>query len=643
MCGIIGYFENSELKKSKFNPQILVQASRTLRHRGPDGEGSYYYRNDLKATELGFYHLRLSLLDLTHEGNQPMVSYDGNWVLIFNGEIYNYSELYSKYNFNFSLKGDTRVGLETIANKGMEAIKEWNGMFAGAVFCIPDQKLYLFRDRFGIKPLVYYLNSNSIAFASELKAILAMGIDREINKEVLEHYLKFEFLPREERIIKNVFSVPKGNILELNTHGDTIKLQKTPFYIPLFEFPEEQNFRIKENQLVEELDSLINKSVNLQLRSDAPIGGFLSGGTDSSVIMAQACLNKNVDYPTFTVGFDIKSYDESEYARNVSNSLKGKNYCCIIDENTSLIFVEHIYDYYDEPFAVPSVIPTYFLCKFASENDYSPVNAALSGDGGDELFRGYGHYSLASRLWMLNKYSLGMGIPVLKFILSSLNRPDYHRKARYLLTRENLSCFPANIWSQSQDLFNTLEIKKLLKEPFSSSEVNFNEFFPDEIFLSNGIQSVLQYFDLNYYFPQDLAYKMDIASMAHGLEVRLPLMDNDILNFSLKISPNLMIKNGVKKYLLKKVLEKYLPKELVHRPKWGFPAPMEQWLMGRLSYLIPKYLNSNALKTHDLFDEEFINKLVWEFKNGKKFHYKRIWVLISFQMWYDRYISPLKN
>ncbi|MEL6922981.1 MAG: asparagine synthase C-terminal domain-containing protein, partial [Bacteroidota bacterium] len=366
--------------------------------------------------------------------------------------------------------------------------------------------------------------------------------------------------------------------------------------------------------------------------SDVPIGAFLSGGTDSSLI--SLTFQQLFDQPinTFTIGFDVPDYDESDYARQVSESIGSRHSFSRITDKDSLGIAEEIVDFYDEPFAPPSTLPSMMVCRRAREY----VTVALGGDGGDELFMGYGYYNWMDRVQRLRKLGGGTLQKVASFLLS--NGSNWHKRAARVLDYGQPESMWLHIWSQEQYMFSQQEISQLLQQNYQHQsllpawkEINELPIHPYE---------KISLFDINHYLADNLLHKMDIASMASGLEVRVPYLDHELIETTINMPLHLKVRNGEQKYLMKKQLAKHLPHDLVYRKKWGFPAPIGNWLQTELSYLIDRYLDERIVKRQDLFQHRNIKKLLRDFRGGRQYHFKRVWALIVFQMWYEKYMDP---
>ncbi len=344
-----------------------------LAHRGPDANG--YYSDP--AQGLGLGHRRLSIIDLSEAANQPFYSHDRRYIMVFNGEVFNYQEIAAKYNIQQRTHSDSEVILEAFALKGVEAVQDFNGMFSLAIWDTQKKELFLIRDRFGVKPLLYYWDKKDLAFASELKALLELDIVKELNQRSLQDYFFLEYIPGDESIIRNIFKLPNGHYLKMSA-GSAPEIRQ---YYSIFDKLNTSLKGISEEKALDEFEALLSSSVKLRQISDVPIGAFLSGGTDSSLICALFQKQNTLPINTFTIGFDVKQFDETVYANRVAEHLKTAHRQFHLTDKESISIVDNLATYYDEPFAAPSCIPSYLVCNKAR----SMVTVALSGDGGDDF------------------------------------------------------------------------------------------------------------------------------------------------------------------------------------------------------------------------------------------------------------------
>jgi asparagine synthase (glutamine-hydrolysing) len=618
MCGITGYYSPTQ----KYGQQHLETMANSLAHRGPDAAG--YFTDEV----VGLGHRRLSIIDLSEQANQPMHSKNNRYVICYNGEVYNFQELAKELDIPFKTTSDTEVVLEAFSRWGIDFVQKLNGMFSMAIYDKEQKELYLFRDRIGIKPLYYYHSDKTLVFASELKALLTLDIPKKINKTALNDYLFLEYIPAPITIIEDIYKLEPGHYLKIGSDG-----LKHEQYYNILDKVEPVKAKKTEGEYLEELESLLTSSIEYRSISDVPIGAFLSGGTDSSAICAKFQEINNNAINTFNIGFDVVRFDESGYAKSVAEILETKHHKTRVSTKTFIDSVENIVDHYDEPFAVPSVFPTMQVCKIAKDQ----ITVASSGDGGDELFMGYGYYSWYNRIKRVSNFG---GYAARKATAMMLSRMDTRKqRAGRIFDYKHFDRIWLHIWSQEQYMFSEKEIQRLCNMPYVHETIykDWEEINKMPLHMNEKISI----FDIRNYLASNLLHKMDIASMASSLEVRTPLLDHRLVEFAVNLPLEYKIKNGEQKYLLKKLLEKYLPKQMIYRKKWGFPAPIEYWLLTDLQYMLEKYLSKKVLERHGLFDPVFVAQLVEEFKSGKRYHSKRIWALILFNMWYNKYIEKI--
>lgn len=620
MCGVAGFITENNI----FSPGELINMSVSLNHRGPDANDYYY------TDTVGLCNSRLSILDLSAQANQPMHSHSNRYVIVYNGEVYNFKEIAAELNLNFRTNCDTEVIVEAFSEWGVTFVKRLNGMFAIAIYDKQEDILFLFRDRMGVKPLFYYWDGQNFAFASELKALMKLNYinsRKQVFKRSINEYLYLGYIPGPHTIYQNIYKFPAGHFARIK-HG-SLKIE-TYWKI-------EDNIRqtliTDEVEAKERLDSLVRQSVRYRLICDVPYGTFLSGGTDSSLVTAVAQSMSDTPVKTFSIGFEDEKYNEANYARKVAEYLKTDHHEFIVKYSDALPLVESVINSFDEPFADSSAIPTMLVSKMAKEF----VTMTLSGDGGDELFLGYGSYLWAQRL--ANPLVRTFRKP-LQLGLSKLSDQRY-RKATLLLGQPPKGQMKSHIFSQEQGLFTRNEIDCMLEKDyltFISLDENYSHL--SRVLNPAEEQAV---FDMKYYLKDDLLVKVDRSSMKYSLEVRVPILDYNIVEFALNLSPDLKIKNGVQKYLLKEVLYKYIPREYFDRPKWGFALPLARWLKKELRYLIDEYLSEQNIRKFGVVIPRYVENLKKEFFAGNIMLYNRIWLLIILHVWLAKHTQPDNN
>ncbi len=612
MCGIVGV-----VSRNPISEDVVSIMTGTLKHRGPDADGTYFNRD--RTIALG--HTRLSIIDLSDSANQPFISSDGRYILTFNGEIYNFQKLrqeLQKSGVQFRTDSDTEVIVEGFAHWGKQIVNRLEGMFALAIFDKKDEKLFLLRDRFGKKPLYYFQNDQLFVFASELKAITsypAIGEQIRINGSAISRFLHLGYIPERQTIYNKIFKFPAG------CYGDVDKnfqLDITPYWqLSKCDFsPRIQSLP----EAKSEFGKLLEQAVEKRLISDVPLGVFLSGGVDSSLITAITAKIKSTPVKTFSIGFHESKFDESNNAKEIAGHFKTDHTKFILPEKEAAAILDTYLNYFDEPFADTSSIPTMIVSQLARKE----VTVALTGDGGDELFMGYGSYKWADRLenplWKSGKH-------LIPFLLRLTGKNRFKRIAHLVdAPNENLR---SHIFSQEQYFFSQQEIEhNLLSRMDSFRPFVYDESFLDGYNLRASEKQAL--FDLQFYLKDDLLTKVDRASMYFGLECRCPLLDDAIVNFALRLPYSFKIRNGVQKWFLKEVLSDYLPRQVVNRPKWGFSIPLAKWMKGDLNYLM-EYLSEEKLTSVGVFNVQYVRKLVERFYAGDEYLYNRLWVIIIMQ------------
>lgn len=618
MCGIVGVIDYSR----NFDNQILENMNNKLYTRGPDDFGTELFRKDNYT--IGFGHRRLSILDLSALGRQPM-HFDNLWIT-YNGEVYNFEEIKDELfleGYNFISHSDTEVILKAYHKWGVNCVDKFRGMFAFSIYDVSNKKLIILRDRVGVKPLYYYSNDNILLFSSVLKAFYPNNnFKKEIDTNSLSMYLQFGYIQSPKTIFKNCFKLLPGHYLEYDL---TTKEYKEIKYWDINEHFEPK-FQDNEKDLVNNLENLLTEAFKLRMVSDVPVGTFLSGGIDSTLVTAILQKHSKTPIKTFTIGFTDESYNEAPYAKEIANYLNTDHTEYYCSPNDVMDIIKEMPKIFDEPFGDSSALPTTLVSKIAKEK----VSVVLSGDGGDELFGGYSSYNL-----FLNRFDKINKIPAKNFIkklidlvpdpIDSFYKINENKYTKYLKLKNVLEYDDiSNIFKLSNSVFTKNEIFKLI------GSYKYREDLPI-LFISDKEKMMLS--DFKGYLADDILVKVDRASMSVSLESREPLLDNKIIEFSTKVPEQ--YKND--KYLLKKVLEKYVPLELFERKKTGFGIPINDWLRNDLKYLLEEYLSEEKLSKHNLFDKNYVNSLLNLFLN-KKIDDRKIWSILMFQMWHEENI-----
>ena len=638
MCGIAGY-----VGKTSYPYNCLDEMAKAINHRGPDDRGTWYNEDE----EIGLAHARLSILDLSSAGHQPMHSVSKNFVLVFNGEIYNHKVLRSELELiaqrNWLGHSDTETLLVAIDHWGLEkTLKKAKGMFAIALWDKRNKNLSLACDRIGEKPLYYGWVNDQFVFASELKSIKKFPEFKNlIDRNSLALFLRFNSIPAPHSIYQDIYKLEPGQIIQLN--AESKKVKKFNFWSTEEVYNKGNLSQVSgtPEEIVDQLEVVLSKAVSSQMQSDVPLGAFLSGGIDSSTIVALMQSQSDSQVNTFTIGFNAKEYDEAKHARMVANHIGTNHFEMYVSERDALDIIPSLPNIYDEPFADSSQIPTYLVSKFAKQE----VTVALSGDAGDELFGGYNRYVFAEK--MFSKIMKG---PIsIRQLISSAIFTMTEEKWNTLLNNFLSERF-ADIGHKLHKVANVLPAKsirdmhfKLVSQIHNPSDwlLNANEYktsLNDDTkrFVElNPIEQMMAY-DLITYLPTDILTKVDRAAMAVSLETRVPFLDLNVIEFSASLPMEFKIRNGVTKWALREVLYKHVPKDLIERPKMGFGVPLAEWLRGPLQDWAESLLDEKRLHQEGFFDVEFVRNKWLEHLSGKRNWHHQLWNVLMFQAWLEK-------
>ncbi|MCX6182521.1 MAG: asparagine synthase (glutamine-hydrolyzing) [Bacteroidetes bacterium] len=609
MCGIAGFYSTQNV----FSKEELPGMAHSMAHRGPDAEGVFSHLH------VGLAHRRLSIVDLNERSNQPMTSRDGNFVISYNGEVYNFQELAVKHNLTLRTHSDTEVILELFAKIGPTCVEEFNGMFAIAIYDKQKEALHIFRDRLGIKPIYYFFDGENFAFASDIKSLFTLDFVRKqkaTDLNSVQEFLYLGYIPHPHTIYQNIYKFETGHRAKINRNGLRF------FSYWNIESKVKSSTIKNEAEAKENLKILVEASVKRRLISDVPFGTFLSGGIDSSLVTSVAQSLRSDKINTFSIGFKESKFNEAEHAKAVANHLGTNHHEFIVSKRDALDLFPDIVGTYDEPFADCSSIPTMLVSKLARKH----VKMTLSGDGGDEQFLGYGFYSWANRLDNPLIKASRFAIP---FVLNAMG--NRYQRASHLFA------YPSNkkkshIFSQEQYYFSLKELNEFLLPSVNKRDIRMNENL--SFVRKMGAAEEQAFFDLQYYLPDDLLVKVDKASMKYGLEARTPLLDHTIVEYSLNIDENLKVKDGVAKYLLKEVLYDYVPRQMFDRPKWGFSIPLNEWLKTELRDLLNQYTSKEIIQSAGFVDYEKVHELKEKFLSGKDYLYNRVWAIVVLHSWW---------
>jgi len=632
MCGIVGFVEEYKSRN------IIDKMLKTIDHRGPDDRGVY-----IDETSKGFIHLghvRLSIQDISMLGHQPMISRDENYVIVYNGEVYNFHNIreeLEELGYVFKSTSDTEVILYSFIEWGVKSVDKFIGMFAFSIYDKKNQKLILFRDRAGVKPLYYYHSDDTFIFGSELKSFHENpNFKKSINKEILPFYFQFGYIPTPYSIYVDCFKLQAGHYIEYDLKESTFEIKK---YWDINDYYLMDKFNKKEEEVLHGLKELLTDSFQLRMVSDVPVGVFLSGGYDSSLVTSILQSVSKEKLNTYTIGFYEKEFNEATHAKKIAQYLDTNHTEYYCTKKDMLDLIEKLPFYFDEPFADASALPTMIVSSLAKKD----VTVALSADGGDEAFFGYSKYFALHKTLEIGPYRRS----IIKKILNSI-KVDYFVKLNSLLPK---SIRQTNIKEKIEKLKRVLNSDSVDEMFISgSSHVNpelLNHILKTGVFLnfkktnfknfklltkidfSDSMMAV----DYTTFMVDAVLTKVDKATMSVSLEGREPLLDHRIVEYMARVPMDMKYKEDKGKYLLRKILYKYLPKELVDKPKSGFTIPLKEWLEDDLKILALECLESEILVKDDLFFEEELRVLQSEVRESNIKNTALIWMIMMYVMW----------
>jgi len=645
MCGICGKLNYGGVQVDE---ALLRRMCRSLSYRGPDDEGVFVNsKSQNSKVQVGLGHTRLSVIDTSDAGHQPMCNEDETIWLVYNGEIYNFKEIRSELKgkgHRFRSNTDSEVIIHLYEEEGIDCLKRLNGMFALCIWDERSQKLWLCRDRLGIKPLVYYWDGETLLFSSEIKGVLCdSNVRKEIDWSALNLYLTFNYIPAPKTIFKNIQKLEAGHYLL--AEGKTVVTRK--YWDINTDITNPQNKPEKNSSQIgfykERLYGLMENAVQKRMISDVQLGAFLSGGIDSSIIVGLMARNSERPVKTFSIGYkDMPLFDETRYSREVARFNKTEHYEFKLDYKDILDSFPAVLETLDEPFADSSAVPTYAV----SQETKRHVTVALAGDGADELFAGYRMYQgeyLAKYYSILPDIMKGKIIePFINFLPDSREKKYSEYIRRLKKFTNGMSGSLAERFYGWQEIFLPGTRQKLIKHHLQDG-ISFQtgqEIISQKLseFAGDNINRML-YVDVKNSLPGDMLTKVDLMSMRNSLEVRVPFLDHEVVELAFEMEGSVKLKGLKRKYILMETFKDILPPMLHNRPKWGFEMPIGAWLRRELKFLIDDFLSRDFVNKQGIFEYDIIDGLIKKHMSKKTDYSLQLWNLIVFQHWHKRYFS----
>ncbi|MBU1669386.1 asparagine synthase (glutamine-hydrolyzing) [bacterium] len=631
MCGIVGFCDF----RKKSNEENLNAMMKVIQHRGPDASGHLYHT--LTDTTIGLGHQRLSILDLSDEGRQPMVH--EALEIVYNGEVYNFNEIREELivlGYDFHSHSDTEVVLKAYHCWGLDALEKFDGMFAMAIFDKAKEQLTLIRDRAGVKPLYWYWNEGLFLFASELKSFHQHpDFEKEINRDILALYLQHGYIMQPYSIFKFTEQLNAGHALHLDLKHHSI--EKTCYW-SVREWYEKPKLILTDREAIEQTETLLKKSFEYRMVSDVPVGVFLSGGYDSSLVTALLQSDREEKINTFTIGFEENGYDEAPHARDVAGYLGTSHNEYYCSHKDALDIIPKLAEIYDEPFGDDSVIPTVLVSQLAREK----VTVSLSADGGDEIFAGYDSYAGTAKM---RQSFQKIPRPVRKTLSSAMglisarnipctdrmyNFETRYEKVKKLLELENC----AEMFKFRSEQFTQVQLEKLL----TYRPVSLKTAFDSDISKIDDCIAQMLMVDYQTYMADNILTKVDRATMSVSLEGREPFLDYNIIEFAARLPSYFKYRDGEQKWILKQITHKYLPESMMNRPKMGFAPPITAWFKDELKSYFLHYLSHERLSKEGYFNADEVVHLRDEYLLGKNVSIKKLWFILMFEMWYEKWM-----
>lgn len=634
MCGIAGFIDF----KKDTSVQLLKEMTDAVEHRGPDDAGYEVY--EAPGASVGFGQRRLSILDLSPLGHQPM-HFGDDLIVNFNGEIYNFREIRKELEdkgYQFDSWSDTEVILKGYHCWGLDVLKKFTGMFAIALFDKKKQQVMLIRDRAGVKPLYYYWKNEVLLFGSELKSLYKHPrFEKAIDINSVALFLQFSYIPGQYSIFRNTHKLLPGHILTINLNTKEQVISK---YWDVFDHYNKDLLKMTDQEATDETDRLLKKAYEYRMVADVPVGIFLSGGYDSSSVAALLQTGRTEKLKTFTIGFNENEFNEAPEAKKIAEYLGTDHTEWYLTAREAADVLPMLPEIYDEPFADNSTVPTVLVSKLARQQ----VKVALSADGGDEIFAGYNKFNQAE------KFTTRLPNPVqtlLSGAMSLINPsyiPYFNRKYNFTTRYEKMKLIwkshdPVVAVKHISQFITETEVESFLGKPYERYATSFDD--SHKLAKSNSITNRLLAIDYKTFLVDNNLVKVDRATMSVGLEGREPMLDHHLIEFLSQLPAGLKIRNGTNKWLLKEVVHRYIPKELMERPKRPFIAPLMVWFRNDLVEQLKYYLSETSLLKTGVFDPGPIVQLRDEYLAGRKVNYQKLWQVLIFQLWYDRWMEKL--
>ncbi|AYO56923.1 asparagine synthase (glutamine-hydrolyzing) [Chryseobacterium sp. 6424] len=618
MCGITGFFDFT----STVREHAAADMASAMPHRGPDGQGLFFEHNH--GTNIGLSHRRLSIIDLSHSADQPM--FFENFVIVFNGEIYNYAEIKKELldlGHTFQTSSDTEVILHAFAEWKEACVQRFIGMFAFVIYNRENGDIWMFRDRTGIKPLYYSVTDKYFIFASELKCFHQYPDFRKVlNQSAVAKFLQYGYVSGQQSIFSGVEKLAPGCFLHFNCSARHVTIKK---YWDAAAFYEKEKRNISLEDAVQETESIIADACRYRMVADVPVGVFLSGGYDSTLVTSLLQKNNTDKIRTFTIGVEDEHLNEAAYAAEIAKHLGTEHTEIYCTAEEMLPLVEQIPFYFDEPFGDSSAVPTMLVSRLAREH----VTVALSADGGDEVFGGYNRYDYTRHLPKIKAASY---LPLPYKSIFSLLKKNSQEAERFAAIIKNPDAYHlADLLNVS--VLNSDIHRLFLKDVADQSITPFNNYN------IKGDLSKMMYYDYVTYLPDDILTKVDRATMSASLEGREPLLDHRILEFAATLPEDYKYRAGEKKYLLKQIVHQYVPANIMERPKMGFGVPVKSWLENALSEKLDYYLSEAFITRQNIFSYPEITGMRDRIISGKDKHYQKLWYMLMFQMWYEKWMN----